>query len=250
MWLSKIVVWWLILMMNAFNSPAQMVFYQDGNGPLLDSFMYERIKSAELKKLTDQIRDGHTRIKIIDHFTSVRRTADSIIYSFTRTYEKRTEYPSDYKIREKEEFLNKPFNLPPFVSIYGQPVSADSLNGKPSLICFWFTTCQTCVDDIHALNHIKKQMGDSVHLIAITFERKRKLKSFLRKHPFHFIQIADAGLYQDTLGLLGFPTYIFLGKEGIVRDVRHDVPLDLNTNEANKGQEVGKSFIDILRRLM
>lgn len=97
----------------------------------------------------------------------------------------------------------------------GKKVTLASLKGKVVLINFWFINCPPCRMEIPDLNKLKKEYaGKNVEFVAITFDEKRNVSSFLEKHPFDFQILADARGAIEEYGVMGFPTSVVIDKNG------------------------------------
>ena len=67
-----------------------------------------------------------------------------------------TQYPDKEQIYDFENKEIPPFELK---DIDGKFVKSEHLKGKPTIINFWFSTCEPCLLEIPALNELKKVMG-------------------------------------------------------------------------------------------
>ncbi|MFY0483882.1 TlpA family protein disulfide reductase [Flavobacterium sp. PLA-1-15] len=93
----------------------------------------------------------------------------------------------------------------------------DYLDGKPTFINFWFTRCPPCIEELPLLNKLKAKYGDKVNFISITFDDKKKVDDFLKKHKFDYMHITDSEKQIDALNISGFPTNMILDKDGVIR---------------------------------
>lgn len=50
----------------------------------------------------------------------------------------------------------------------------ESLNGKPTFINIWFTTCGPCIEELPHLTELQNKLSSDVNFVAITFDSKRK----------------------------------------------------------------------------
>ncbi len=112
-------------------------------------------------------------------------------------------------------------SLPPFelTQLNGQKISSESLKGKPTIINFWFVNCQHCINEMPAFNYINSQFGEKVNFLAITFETKNEVSSFLRFRKFDFTHIIEAKAYIDSLNFIGYPRTLILDKDLVVSEI-------------------------------
>ncbi len=96
----------------------------------------------------------------------------------------------------------------------GKEWSLDKLKGKIAVLNFWFINCAPCVEEIPDLNGLKNKYANNknVEFIAITFDSKADVKTFLQKNPFNYNIITDANKIMDDYIVVGFPTNILLDK--------------------------------------
>ena len=75
------------------------------------------------------------------------------------------------------------------------------------------------------------------------------VNTFLKKHQFTFLQIADAKKLIDSMGISTFPVNIFLDKNGIVRKIEGGIPYiidDKMTMKMGDGTEFLKALTELL----
>ncbi len=146
------------------------------------------------------------------------------------------------------EYVNKKLPEITLTDIDGKEFSINTLNGKPTLINFWFTNCKSCIDEMPVLNKIYDNYKEQFNFVAITYENKEKTDAFLKKHPYKFLHIVNAKNLTDQLNLKIYPTNLFLDKNGIVKFTEYGIPY-----EQHPGKELqignGKSFINKLDQL-
>ncbi len=207
----------------------KVVYYKTPNGTIITTKVYDsmKVKLSEHGKLEESI-------------ISIVEKGDSIIKSY-----KITVMPIDSKgeifnpFGNAEKFIGKklPFNL--VTTINDKILNIESFDGKPTLINFWFTTCKPCIAEIDDLNKIKKDYGENVNFIAITFESKEKVVDFLKKMNFDFTHIVNSKKEIDEIGNESYPMNMFLDKNGVVRFVR-----------GNLTEKDGKDFRILIDQLL
>ena len=142
--------------------------------------------------------------------------------------------------------INKP--LPDFQlqDLANSVKSKESYNDKITLINLWFTSCPPCIAEIPYLNDLKKQYEDRVNFVAITFENKDKIETFLNKKPFDFEHLVDGSSYlKQDLKTNTYPKLVFIDKKGTVRFVENAV-LGQGRGPSSEVTEILKEHLDYL----
>lgn len=124
--------------------------------------------------------------------------------------------------------------------------SKESYNDKVTLINLWFTSCPPCIAEIPYLNDLKKQYEDRVNFVAITFENKDKINTFLERKPFDFEHLVDGVTYlKKDLKTNTYPKLVFIDQEGTVRFVENAV-LAQGRGPGSEVVEILKEHLDFL----
>lgn len=218
-------------------------------GDILDSVKYVELKKAQIDKTKELYPNKKLIITIKDNFKEIKRTKDSLIYSYQwHTVIAMPEVKKSNTF-DLDEYIDKEFPLSVLETLDNEKISLNDLKGKPTLINFWFTTCLPCIDEMPVLNGIKSQLKDSVNFIAITYEKTEKVQNFLKNHAFTFKHIVNAQKFINSMKLLSFPVNIFLDKNGIVRKIENGIPYTMDNNQELKMGD-GKDFLIALRELI
>ncbi len=146
------------------------------------------------------------------------------------------------------EFINKELPKTKLTDLNNSEISFPNLNGKPTLINFWFTKCAPCIDEMPVLNSIREKYKEDFNFIAITYNTKEDVEQFLEKYPFDFKHLVGAKDYINQLGIKAFPMNLFLDKNGILKYVKGGIPY-----ESKEGLELkmgdGNEIIEIIEKL-
>lgn len=237
----------LILLTNlAFG---QTKFYKTDQEKIVDTKTYKKMKADYFNSVNGLFPVKDRKITILDNFKEIKRTKDSVIYAYKWDIHIGDVKAKTHKVFEPDSLLNKEFELPTFSTLNGKTINLNSLKKKPTLINFWFTSCKPCIDEMPILNKIKKQLKDSVNFVAITYESTEKVKIFLKKHQFNYLQIANAKKFTSSMNMESFPVNIFLDKDGIVRKIENGIPYVIGEKGDVKLGD-GKEFLNILRELL
>ena len=142
--------------------------------------------------------------------------------------------------------INKP--LPDFElqDLANSIKNKESYNDKITLINLWFTSCPPCIAEIPYLNDLKKQYEDRVNFVAITFENKDKINTFLKRKPFDFEHLVDGASYlKQDLKTNTYPKLVFMDRSGTVRFVENAV-MAQGRGPAAEVTEILKEHLDYL----
>lgn len=105
-------------------------------------------------------------------------------------------------------------------TLEGEFLTLDDLKGKVVLIDFWATWCKPCVLATPGLARIAKKFKDQPFtIVGVSADRERDAwKNFIEEHKLGWPQFLDAKRTLATsFGVTGYPSYILLDHEGIVR---------------------------------
>jgi thiol-disulfide isomerase/thioredoxin len=111
-------------------------------------------------------------------------------------------------------------DLPSFKvsALDGQQFNLPALRGKVVVLNFWFIGCAPCRAEIPDLNKLVAEFKDkNVVFLAMALDKQEELRKFLKKVPFNYHIIPDAGEFiTEKMRIRAFPTHIILGPEGHV----------------------------------
>ena len=233
----------LVLIFAACNQekPKTTYYRLQKNSKILNKKEFDKSISEIRKQFAHAAKYVEIKENIIDSTIS----HDSIIKTFNIKVTLSSNKPNKEKIFS---FLNKELPSTILTSINNKKIDISKLNGIPTVLNFWFTTCKPCMDEMPALNKIKKRFKGKVNFIAITFENKKSVEKFLKTHEFNFIQIAGATEYIKELGIEHYPKNIFIDKNGIVRKIESGVPDTINNGKLKGGN--GKEFEKYIESLL
>ena len=121
--------------------------------------------------------------------------------------------------------------FPPFAatSLEGKTYTAEDLKGKVVLINLWFIACAPCVAEMPILNELNTEFKErGFILLAFATDDKTSLKNFLRKRNigYEVFEQSKALIHDRFKMTFGYPTNIFLNKEGKIVEFRNGGPMD------------------------
>ena len=234
----------LILLVSTSSFSQTEYFTTDGK-----TIMTETEKDEMLKKISEKF--SKTLKKKMYARAVIKETTkkqDSTINHFTlNIIDKRTEKEISRKAYSQLE--SKKFSYFELESIDGKRYSLDDFKNKPILINFWFTKCAPCIDEMPILNKIYEKYKNDVHFISITYESKKKVKTFLEKHTFKFKHLVNSDKFIKDLEISSYPLNIFIDKNGIVRNIERGIPyIQDDTGKMIMG--IGTKFEEILKNMI
>lgn len=249
--MKKIKILFLLIASVAVDTAVsgQTTYIKTPQGNIVDTSTYANMKAEKIEKFKKIFPTKEVKVTIKDNFKEIRRTEDSIIYSYEWDIQISDPNAKKQKSFEPNDYIDKEFPLPTLTTLNKKKINIDSLKGKPTLINFWFTTCKPCIEEMPVLNAIRTKLKDSVNFVAITFEPTEKARNFLKARKFSFIQIANAKVFTDSMHMSSFPANIFLDKNGIVRKIESGIPYIVDENGKMRMGD-GNEFLETLRELL
>jgi peroxiredoxin len=106
-------------------------------------------------------------------------------------------------------------------TIDGKTLSLSELKGKVVVINFWFNTCEPCVAEIPALNHLFEDYKNmDVVFIAFSRDYEPAIKKFLEYKDFNY-SIVSGGydIHERYCPGFGWPVNIVIDRKGILRQI-------------------------------
>ncbi|WP_158545145.1 TlpA family protein disulfide reductase [Dyella monticola] len=105
-----------------------------------------------------------------------------------------------------------PFQLP---SLQGDVKRSSDLQGRYTLISFFFAECAPCMAEVPTLNAYAHAHGD-MNVIAITYEDAPTARQFVDQHGLTWPVLHDGTALTDTLGIGIYPTLMLIDPAGRV----------------------------------
>lgn len=200
--MKKLLVFaFLGMMMTSLHGQNTTYYSTDGTN---------RMSAEEFNKTKLELKTRFEKAFSREMFVNVEVTKEEVIGDSLIQYVKLD--ISDTKKSEKisvfDPYMGKPLKDNPI-----------ALNGKPTLVNFWFTNCPPCIDEMPALNRIAKTYAEEYNFVAITYETKEKVDAFLKKVDFNFEHYTDAQAFIDQIGIQAYPVNLILDAEGNLKQV-------------------------------
>jgi peroxiredoxin len=103
-------------------------------------------------------------------------------------------------------------------------------DGKKTIVFFWATWCPHCRAALEELNKNKdtiEKKGIKIAPVDVG-EKEEVVNKYLEKNDIKFsVFLDEESEVAETYELIGVPTFYFVNEDGIVTDVDHSLPKDL-----------------------
>ncbi len=97
----------------------------------------------------------------------------------------------------------------------------DYLGKKPVYLVFWATWCPNCLKEIPEINALNSKFGDRLAILAINVginDSADAAQKYREEHDMQYPVVFDDGsTISSSYGIVGTPTQILIGTDGIVR---------------------------------
>lgn len=99
----------------------------------------------------------------------------------------------------------------------GRLVRLSSFIGRPVLINFWATWCDSCREEMPALEALHRRRPGLVLLgVSIDEDAARVVPPFARAHGLTYPLLADAGTASAAYAVRGLPTSFLIDADGLI----------------------------------
>ncbi|TDX84783.1 TlpA family protein disulfide reductase [Epilithonimonas xixisoli] len=204
----RFVFFVLFLSINGF---AQNNYYSILGGKPFDEEKYKSIKENVAK---------HGKVEEVNLKTVIKKDS-AIHYVKIGTVSLTPDAIDPYE--DLKKLIGTKFKIEKFVDDNSKNFKNNYLNGKPTLINFWFTRCPPCIEELPTLNSLKEKYGNTVNFISITFENQKAVETFLKKYEYRFKHIPNSKKQIDELNISSYPSNLILDKNGIVKIAESEI---------------------------
>jgi thiol-disulfide isomerase/thioredoxin len=97
-------------------------------------------------------------------------------------------------------------------------VDNKALEGRYTLVSFYFAGCGPCVREVPLLNALAQRRKD-LNLFAITFDGAKESKEFVAQHGLAWPIVVDAGKLTKEIGVTEYPTLGLFNPNGKLVEV-------------------------------
>lgn len=104
-------------------------------------------------------------------------------------------------------------------ALSGQPVTFDSLRGKPTLVAFWAPWCDVCKAESQNLSWVRKIAGQKANVVSVAaaFSDVEEVRQYVQGRGVDYpVLLGDDNTVRD-FHVSGFPTVYFLDETGKVK---------------------------------
>lgn len=105
------------------------------------------------------------------------------------------------------------------VDLAGKRVSSASLQGRPTLMNFYFSACVPCIREIGPLNEFAAARKD-LNYLAVTFDERAEARRFAQRHGFRWRVVPDAREFIDRMAVKRYPMMALFDAQGRLLGMR------------------------------
>lgn len=131
----------------------------------------------------------------------------------------------------ENEDIGKPVKDFTLKVVKGEEISLQEYrDGKKAIIFFWATWCPHCRAQLGNLNRDQEEIENSnIKIVLVDVgESEAIVSKYLEKNEINMnVFLDEKSEVSDTYGLIGLPTFYYVGEDGVVIDVQHSLPDDL-----------------------
>ena len=131
--------------------------------------------------------------------------------------------PADVEVPPKIE-ITEGEPAPEFavVDVHGDTLRLADFRGRHVLLDFWFTTCGPCIKDTPKLVDIyRAKQAHGLEIIGISVDKSREaVLRYVEKNGIEWpqvIEVENETKPTEIYHISGFPSYVWIGPDGIVR---------------------------------
>lgn len=173
--------------------------FQDENGnPISGEEFLKQIGAGKLMSVSRKKHEGG------DPDVSFRLTTKEQI-------EQAQQAPS--KVKRGEPFPE--FHLK---RLDGSSVDNNALQGKYTVVSFYFSTCAPCIKEVPELNALQERRKD-INLVAVTYDSTDESRKFVQEHHLNWAIVPEARSLINAVGVKAYPTLALLDPQGKVVDM-------------------------------
>lgn len=102
--------------------------------------------------------------------------------------------------------------------------------GKKAIVFFWATWCPHCREALANLNEKRQEIQDKgIKIVVVDAgESKEVVSKYLKNNNIDMnVFLDEESEAAEAYGVIGIPTFYFIGEDGIIRNVRNSFPQDL-----------------------
>ena len=99
-------------------------------------------------------------------------------------------------------------------TLEGTRIDRESLQGKITVVDFWFITCPPCRAERPKLNDIVAEFGDRVRFVGFALDPPDALRTYLLQTPFKYEIVPESEPIARVFGVKSYPSHMILDGSG------------------------------------
>ncbi len=105
--------------------------------------------------------------------------------------------------------------IPPFdlQDLAGKRVTSTSLQGRPTLVSFFFSTCVPCILEVEPLNRYAAA-HPQMNFLAVTFDEAEVARTFVKRFDLRWRVVPDARELIDRMRVKQYPLMALFDAQG------------------------------------
>jgi len=105
--------------------------------------------------------------------------------------------------------------IPPFdlKDLDGRRVTSTTLNGKPTLVSFFFATCLPCILEVGPINRFAASRPQ-MNFLAVTFDEPDEARAFVKRFGLRWRVVPDARDFIDRMRVKQYPLMALFDANG------------------------------------
>ncbi len=127
----------------------------------------------------------------------------------------------------------------------GKRITAESLEGKPTLVNFYFATCKPCILEVGPLNEFAAARPH-MNFVAITFDEAEEARAFVDRYRFKWRVVPNARDFIDQVRVKSYPMMALFDADGRLLGTKRGGARD-ELEAANVGPQLARWTDGLLR---
>ena len=105
--------------------------------------------------------------------------------------------------------------IPPFdlKDLDGRRVTSGTLEGKPTLVSFFFATCLPCILEVEPINRYAAARPQ-MNFLAVTFDEPAEARAFVKRYGLRWRVVPDARDFIDRMRVKQYPLMALFDANG------------------------------------
>jgi len=132
----------------------------------------------------------------------------------------------------ENEDIGKPVKDFTLKIVKGEETSLEKYrDGKKAIVFFWATWCPHCRTQLGQLNKNQSAIEEkNIKIVLVDVgENEAIVGKFMEKNKINFdVFLDEESEVSDLYGIIGVPTFYYVGEDGNVVDVQHSLPDDID----------------------